>query len=527
MTYTEQLEREAEQTRSELAGTLDELRTRISPGNVVDQLVDYAQEGSGGEFFYNLKRQTVANPLPVTLIGAGLAWLMIAGSRSGQSRPSDEERASDYAEMGPDMLGYRPDGENPADEASTSSMTGSAVDKARSATQKVGDTASSTYGSAADKARSTAQAVGDTAADARDRAAGAARSTMSSIKNTASSTYGAASSAYGTATDTAARTAASVAGSAKQVGRGAATTSRNFVDFCRDQPLVLAGIGVALGAALGALLPATKAEDELMGEASESAKQGVREGVAEAYDKVAAVTERAADAVREEADKQGLTQMAEGAAQAAGLPSGALSGGSSKKEGSRPETGKSDLAGGMSRASEPVRNQPSPQSGASPSSKPELAKGMSEASEPVRNPPSPQTGTGPSSKPELAKGMSEASEPVRNPPSPQTGAGPSSKPELAKGMSEASEPVRNPPSPQTGAGPSAKPDLAEGMSQASSEPGGRPAASPAGAQGAKSAQNKASRTPGNPAKSDEPAPVPPPGSDGQWRRPGSSGPVGR
>ena len=80
---SEQLKQEAEQSRAQLAETLEELRTRITPGQVVDQFVDYAGDSGAGEFFRNLSRQAVNNPLPVTLMGAGLAWLMLAGKSSG------------------------------------------------------------------------------------------------------------------------------------------------------------------------------------------------------------------------------------------------------------------------------------------------------------------------------------------------------------------------------------------------------------------------------------------------------------
>src|SRR5262249_46285172 len=81
MTTSEQLEREAEATRARIAATLDELRGRMTAGQVVDQLVDYARDSGGGEFFRNFGRQVAGNPLPVTLVGAGLAWLMMAGRR--------------------------------------------------------------------------------------------------------------------------------------------------------------------------------------------------------------------------------------------------------------------------------------------------------------------------------------------------------------------------------------------------------------------------------------------------------------
>src|SRR5437667_7901581 len=99
MTDSEQLERDTQSCRDELADTLDELRARMTPGEVVDQLVDYAQDTTGGLFFQNLKQQAASNPLPVALMGAGFAWLMWGKAvstsklRQGASSATDKGRA--------------------------------------------------------------------------------------------------------------------------------------------------------------------------------------------------------------------------------------------------------------------------------------------------------------------------------------------------------------------------------------------------------------------------------------------------
>src|SRR3954452_22742871 len=82
MSDSEQLEREIEVERARLSETLEELRLRMTPGRVVDQLVDYATDSSGGMFFRNLRQQVVANPVPVALMGAVLAWLAMSARRS-------------------------------------------------------------------------------------------------------------------------------------------------------------------------------------------------------------------------------------------------------------------------------------------------------------------------------------------------------------------------------------------------------------------------------------------------------------
>jgi hypothetical protein len=85
------------------------------------------------------------------------------------------------------------------------------------------------------------------------------------------------------------------------------SSSRALFDFCREQPLVLAGIGVAVGAALGAMLPATEAEDRLMGEASDDLKEKAQDFAGEQIEKAKAVGGHAYEAAGQEAQRQGLT----------------------------------------------------------------------------------------------------------------------------------------------------------------------------------------------------------------------------
>src|SRR2546425_12690324 len=59
-----------------LVGTLEELRDRMTPGRVVDQVVDYTRDSPAAEFLRNLGREVRVNPMPLVLIGIGIAWLM-------------------------------------------------------------------------------------------------------------------------------------------------------------------------------------------------------------------------------------------------------------------------------------------------------------------------------------------------------------------------------------------------------------------------------------------------------------------
>src|SRR5436309_5139180 len=94
MRTSEQLEREAEASRESISYHLDELRSRMTAGEIVDQVMDYARNGTGGQFAENLRRQVVNNPLPVALIGAGISWLLMSGSKAPADRASRLKRAS-------------------------------------------------------------------------------------------------------------------------------------------------------------------------------------------------------------------------------------------------------------------------------------------------------------------------------------------------------------------------------------------------------------------------------------------------
>jgi hypothetical protein len=79
------LEREVEETRWQLSGTLEELRGRMTAGRVVDQVIDYTRDSPAGDFFRNLGREIRENPLPLVVIGVGITWLLLASNRTSRA----------------------------------------------------------------------------------------------------------------------------------------------------------------------------------------------------------------------------------------------------------------------------------------------------------------------------------------------------------------------------------------------------------------------------------------------------------
>lgn len=94
-----QLERQADATRAQVAETLDRIRSRMSPGQMVDQAIEYARDNGAAEFVRNLGQQVKASPLPVALIGTGIAWLMLSNGQSAARASAGSDGAAAVREQ--------------------------------------------------------------------------------------------------------------------------------------------------------------------------------------------------------------------------------------------------------------------------------------------------------------------------------------------------------------------------------------------------------------------------------------------
>jgi ElaB/YqjD/DUF883 family membrane-anchored ribosome-binding protein len=261
MSHVEQLERETEQTRTQIADTLDELKQSMTPSSVLHQLADRINDGAPAAFARNLKDQAVNNPLSIALIGAGLGWL---------------------------MLGPR-------------GSSGNVMDRSVTAMQDASDAAQERAMEAADAGRETAESVAtstrQTAGETADAVRSAAGSMSDSIQRTAAAGY-----------ETARRAADRISGSTRDATHRTIQSGNALLDFCREQPMVVAGLGLAMGAIVGALLPSSETEDRLMGDVSDRAKERAQDLASEQYENAKKVGERALDAAKDEAGKQAHEQ---------------------------------------------------------------------------------------------------------------------------------------------------------------------------------------------------------------------------
>lgn len=278
-----EIERDVETTRARVSGTLEELREKASPGQLFEQVLDYARHSGGREFARNLGQSIRDNPMPLLLIGAGIGWMMMSGpSHGANGRGWRHER---------DVRSWR-GGSGRSAHDGTSHGDGNLSEAARG----VGAAA----GRAASAVSEAASGVGAAAGSAYEGVAqGASR-----LRETAGEV---ADSAAGTLRD--AREAAG-----EHLAWAREETRRGLHWLTDEQPLVLGAVGLAVGAALGAILPGTEAENRLMGEARDDLVSRGTEAVEEGY-------HRAKEAVSEEVDRAreriGEGEVATGLAEAA------------------------------------------------------------------------------------------------------------------------------------------------------------------------------------------------------------------
>ncbi|HEY8563228.1 MAG TPA: DUF3618 domain-containing protein [Pyrinomonadaceae bacterium] len=254
---TEEIRAQIVETRSQMGETIDAIQEKLSLQNISEQVKEQVSEhinsaietakesvygatignlGKAGKFMQNIGKEisrTEAgkfarkNPFPLVLIGLGVGLLAYEGFSRGGGRNRRTYRYSDYDNDRRDR-GYRDSG---------------TIGTLKSATGKIGDTASHAY-----------ESVSETTGQA-----------LESVK-------GAASNAYGTVTDTANKAYSSVtdyAGTAyEKVGEYGTVAREKYDYYLEENPLAVGAVALAVGAAVGLAIPATRYESEMMGEYS-------------------------------------------------------------------------------------------------------------------------------------------------------------------------------------------------------------------------------------------------------------------
>ncbi|PBC03779.1 DUF3618 domain-containing protein [Mesorhizobium sp. WSM3860] len=255
-----ELEREAEATRARVVATAESIRGKMTPGQLFDEFTGMFSGGAGSDMLHNLKAQVRDNPLPLTVIGAGLAWLMLgSGASAATAAPVYTTRR----------------GSDRHDGSSTAGMEAMTSDTYAS----VGDLASGAAGTVSGMASSAAGTMSDMASSAAGTVSGMASGAAETLTNSATAT-----------------------------ADMAAKANRSAQQLMEDQPLAVAAVGLAIGAAIGAMLPHTQLEDERLGGYREQLRERAEGALEKGVDQVKQVAAEAYQAASDEAGRQASSE---------------------------------------------------------------------------------------------------------------------------------------------------------------------------------------------------------------------------
>jgi|GEM_PF-557810 len=290
-----ELEREAEAARARMAETASTIRSKLTAGQMLDEFSGMVSGGDLSQGLGKLKDQVRDNPLPLTLIGAGIALLafgprtggssvgsaigsMFGSGRSRDERDDDEPHFAGGAFTGGAHGGTsRESGRRPADPFAAMEND----DGGHSNGEGLGAKASSAAHAAADGVRSAAGTVRSAAHDASERVSDGASDLM----------------------ETADRLGHEMLTGAARKTRAAKSAAADAID---QEPLAIGALGLLLGAVLGATLPVSDFEEEQLGPHARKLRAGAEDLAERGLKGAGAVASKTYEAVRDEADRQGL-----------------------------------------------------------------------------------------------------------------------------------------------------------------------------------------------------------------------------
>jgi len=290
---TEAIRSDIDSTRNRMDDTIDALGSRLQPRHLLDEALGFfrrhqseAQEkfthvresiSHSSEAAMNTVVDTVKkNPIPLLLIGAGVAWMIYSNRKSRSMDYSDY----DYDQGVRDDIRYDPDAhiDRPLDYPSSRGSGVSESGWSESASSKLGEmkeSASQKFSQAKETARHKIDELRHTAED-----------TMESVRNRAGE----------------------ISSRVKERTEEVYSRTRDRVTSTADEhPLEMGLVCLATGLVAGLLVPTADVVNRRLGPAADRLRDRSREAGQEMMEKGKRVAGAAVSAAKEEAEAQGLT----------------------------------------------------------------------------------------------------------------------------------------------------------------------------------------------------------------------------
>lgn len=198
------VEKDVEASRSALDRNVEALRDKMTPGQLLDEAMT-TMGGAGQQIASKFIDQAKQNPMPLAVMGLGIAWLVASNRGPGSSGSAEPRSFADRTSR------------DPAADGSSGSI-GDKVQAMGDMTKGLVDQASDTLATVHDKLGAGSDSVKD-----------------------------------------------AVGGLSDKAGQLTQQAQQGVTQAFQKEPLLVGVLGFAAGLALGAALPPTEAEDRLLG----------------------------------------------------------------------------------------------------------------------------------------------------------------------------------------------------------------------------------------------------------------------
>jgi hypothetical protein len=88
---SEVIAKQVAEERKRVEEAFDAIQRRLTPGQLVDEILTYAEHAGSG-FAANLGKSVTANPIPAVMIGVGLVWLILAQKQASPDTAANEDK---------------------------------------------------------------------------------------------------------------------------------------------------------------------------------------------------------------------------------------------------------------------------------------------------------------------------------------------------------------------------------------------------------------------------------------------------
>lgn len=308
----EAIQARIKQTRAHMSEVVDEIQTKLSPERLTQEAKEMVKNATirkvenmanttmrkANTWRYQVMETVKQNPIPAALIGIGLGWLLIEGSRSSSHYGYESNYNQPYYGDTGRVRYY------PQEKSFTAKAQETLSENMSNAQQRAGEMTQNVQhkvGEVADNIQTKAGEVVDnlqsTASDLSHRA-GEVASDMSYRAGEM------ASNLQAKAGDLQHKVSEQTDYLSQQAQYRVEQAKQSFQNTLETNPLAVGAVAVAAGAALGLMLPITQKEDELMGEARDRLFSQAQDKAKETLKKVEDRAEEAYRTVTEEVKAQ-------------------------------------------------------------------------------------------------------------------------------------------------------------------------------------------------------------------------------